>query len=315
MKVMITGASGMVGRNILEQPFFVDLVAAGSLFSPSSSELDLRRRDVLTQYFVESKPDVVIHAAGKVGGIHANIAAPYEFLLTNLDMGANLISAARLAGVPRILNLGSSCMYPKNWPERLTEDIILRGELEPTNEGYALAKIVVAKLGEYSNRMKDSGVCVKTLIPCNLYGWWDNFDPDQSHLIAAIIHKIHEAKRLKQKSVTIWGDGTAAREFMFAGDLAEFLAEAVRRFDELPDLLNVGTGVDYSVNQYYEIIARALGFEGDFNHDLSKPPGMMRKLMNIDKLKSWGWTAPTDIEKGVRQTVSYFRKYVAESYS
>lgn len=312
MKILITGASGMVGRNILEQPFFADLVAAGSLFSPSSSELDLGRRDVLTQYFVESKPDVIIHAAGKVGGIHANIAAPYDFLLANLDMGVNLISAARQARVPRILNLGSSCMYPKNWPERLTEDSILRGELEPTNEGYALAKIVVAKLGEYSNRMKDSGVRVKTLIPCNLYGRWDNFDPQHSHLIAAIIHKIREAKRLKRKSVTIWGDGTVAREFMFAGDLAEFSAEAVQRFDDLPDLLNVGTGIDYQVNQYYEIVARALNYEGDFDHDLSKPSGMIRKLMNIDKLSAWGWTAPTDIAMGVRQTVDYYLEHVAE---
>lgn len=299
--VLLTGGSGMVGRNVAEFP-----AAAGwKLVAPSSGELDLRDAHATADYVRKLAPDVVIHAAGRVGGIQANIAAPVDFLVTNLDLGRNIVMAARAAGVPRLLNLGSSCMYPREAANPLVESSVLHGELEPTNEGYALAKIAVARLCQYVTR-EQPALSYKTLIPCNLYGPHDKFDPKHSHLVPAIIHKVHVAKTQGQSEVEIWGDGTARREFMFAPDLADAIWRAVETFDSLPDMMNVGVGRDHSVNDYYRIAAQVIGWTGCFVHDTSRPAGMKQKLVSIERQAAWGWTPATSLEDGIRATYQHY---------
>lgn len=301
IRVLLTGGSGMVGRNLLDHP----AIGEFDILAPRSNELNLLDGRAVEAYLREKMPDVVIHAAGRVGGIQANIREPVRFLMDNLDMGRNIVWAARSMGVKRLLNLGSSCMYPRNAPNPLHEDMVLKGELEPTNEGYALAKVVTARMCEYISR-EDASCQYKTLIPCNIYGRHDKFDPSHSHLVPAIIHKIHEAKLSGSAHVEIWGDGTARREFMYAGDLADCLVESVRRFDTLPDTMNVGIGEDASINEYYETVAEVIGYDGQFKHDLTKPVGMMRKLVSTDKAQAWGWRAKTSLRDGIAKTYDYY---------
>ncbi|PIQ13484.1 MAG: GDP-fucose synthetase [Hydrogenophilales bacterium CG_4_9_14_3_um_filter_59_35] len=299
--VLLTGGSGLVGRNFLEHP----AIGEFDILAPRSNELNLLDDRAVEAYLREKRPDIVIHAAGRVGGIQANIREPVRFLMDNLDMGRNIVWAARSTGVKHLLNLGSSCMYPRNAPNPLHEDMVLKGELEPTNEGYALAKVVTARLCEYISR-EDASCQYKTLIPCNVYGRHDKFDPSHSHLVPAIIHKIYEAKLSGSAHVEIWGDGTARREFMYAGDLADCLVESVRRFDTLPDTMNVGIGEDASINEYYETVAEVIGYDGQFKHDLTKPVGMMRKLVSTDKTQAWGWRAKTSLRDGIAKTYDYY---------
>lgn len=291
----------MVGRNLLEHR----AAAQWKVVAPNSGELDLRDAVATQAYVARIMPDVIVHSAGRVGGIQANIAAPVDFLVTNLDLGRNIVMAARACGVPRLLNLGSSCMYPRNAANPLPESSMLQGELEPTNEGYALAKIAVARLCQYASR-EDARLSYKTLIPCNLYGRHDKFGPNNSHLVPAIIHKMHVAKQQGLDEVEVWGDGTARREFMYAGDLADAIWHALDSFESLPDLMNIGVGTDHSVNDYYRIAAAVVGWQGLFVHDLSKPAGMKQKLVAIDQQTAWGWRAPSSLEQGLRLTYDYY---------
>lgn len=300
-RVLLTGGSGMVGRNFLEHPAIDRFV----VLAPGSSELDLRDFAAVQAYLGQHQPDIVIHAAGKVGGIQANMREPVAFLLDNLDMGRNLVWAARQAGVRRLINLGSSCMYPRNMSDALREEMVLKGELEPTNEGYALAKVVTARLCEYISR-EQPDFHYKTLIPCNLYGRHDKFDPANSHLIPAIIHKIHQAIQSGDDAVEIWGDGLARREFMYAGDLAEALVRAMNEFDTLPPLMNVGLGHDFSINEYYQAVADVMGYRGGFVHDLTRPVGMARKLVSIERQLAWGWQASHTLREGIEATCEYY---------
>jgi GDP-L-fucose synthase len=302
-KILLTGATGMVGRNLLEHPRMNEF----KVFAPNSHELDLRDFNVVQSYLDKYRPDMVIHAAGIVGGIHANIQEPVRFLLENLDMGRNIVWASRKAGIRRLINLGSSCMYPRNYSEPLTEEMVLKGELEPTNEGYALAKVVTARLCDYIMR-EDASFHFKTLIPCNVYGRFDKFDPARSHLVPAIIQKIHLAKQNNQKVVEIWGDGNARREFMYAGDLADALVRAIKEFESLPSTMNVGLGYDYSINEYYQAAADAMGYNGEFVHDLTKPVGMLRKLVSVERQKSWGWSARSGLREGIKETYQFYLK-------
>ncbi len=303
IRILLTGASGMVGRNILDHP----AVNAYDVLKPSSTELNLLDFDSVRHYMAEQKPDMVIHAAGKVGGIQANIREPVKYLINNLDMGRNTVLAAHAAGVKRFINLGSSCMYPRDHEDAMSEDMVLTGQLEPTNEGYALAKIVTTRLCEYL-LSEDNTLQYKTLIPCNIYGRYDKFDPAHSHLVPAIVHKVHQAKVLQQKSVEIWGNGTARREFMYAGDLAHAIMRAVKFFDAVPLRMNVGLGHDHSVNDYYRTVADVIGYTGDFVYDLTKPVGMKRKLLSIKQLHSWGWTASYSLKAGIEKTYTYYLK-------
>lgn len=303
IRILLTGGGGMVGRNLLEHPDIGEF----EILAPRSSELDLRNFNAVQSYMQKHQPDMVIHAAGKVGGIQANMREPVGFLLENLDMGRNIVWAAHQAGIKRLINLGSSCMYPRNHSEPLREEMVLKGELEPTNEGYALAKVVTARLCEYIMR-EDASYQYKTLIPCNIYGRHDKFDPAHSHLIPAIIHKVHQAKENGHASVEIWGDGTARREFMYGGDLADALVRSIKKFDTLPAYMNVGLGHDHTINKYYETVAGVMGYEGSFTHDLSKPVGMARKLVSVERQLEWGWSPRHDLRSGIANTYSFYLK-------
>ncbi len=299
--LLLTGGSGMVGRNILEHP------AAGDwkILAPASRELDLTDAKAVTDYVAAHKPDLVIHAAGQVGGIQANMAHPVAFLERNTAMGRNIIMAAYQSGVRSLLNLASTCMYPRAAENPLREEMILTGALEPTNEGYALAKIMATRLCQYIRR-EDESAQYKTLIPCNLYGRHDKFDPKHSHLLPAIIHKVHLAKENGEKTVEIWGNGTARREFMYAGDLADAVMRAASGMDALPELMNCGLGHDHSINDYYETVADVIGWDGTFTHNLSKPVGMKQKLCATNRQDSWGWFAPTSLRDGIKTTYDFY---------
>jgi len=301
MRIFLTGRRGMVGQNFVECP----IAASHEIVAPSSHELDLRDYEAVYSWLARTSPDVVVHAAGRVGGIQANIREPVAFLVDNLDIGRNVIMAARKAGIRRVLNLGSSCMYPRNAPNPLKEEMVLSGELEPTNEGYALAKILVARLCDYISR-EDPQFGYKTVIPCNLYGRFDKFDPTNSHLVPAIIHKMHQARVNKSNEVEVWGTGQARREFMYAGDLANCMWHSLENFETLPQLMNVGLGSDRSILEYYQAVARIVGYSGSFVHDLAKPEGMAQKLVSIERLEKWGWRAGTTLDDGIAQTYEFY---------
>ncbi len=295
----------MVGHNILEH----DKVQSHDVLAPKRQKLNLFDYGMVEHYLQHNRPDLIIHCAGKVGGIQANMQEPFRFLLENLDMGRNVVVAAKRVGIKKLLNLGSSCMYPRNAPNPLQEEMVLKGELEPTNEGYAIAKVAVTKLCEYLSR-EDATYQYKTLIPCNLYGRWDKFEPAHSHMIPAVIRKIHEATVQEQSEVKIWGDGEARREFLYAGDLADMVMLGIDRFDDLPGLMNVGLSTDYSINEYYEAIARVIGFSGKFTHDLSKPVGMKQKLVDVSRQTTFKWKPNNTLEEGIKKSYEFYLSQV-----
>jgi GDP-L-fucose synthase len=305
-KLLLTGGSGMVGRNLLEHP----KAKTWDIAAPSRAEADLCNAQAIANFMARWRPDVVVHAAGEVGGIQANMAKPVDFLVRNTDMGRNVVMAARAVGVKRLLNLSSSCMYPRNATKPLTEDMTLTGELEPTNEGYAIAKIHTTRLCQYIAR-ENPEFQYKTLIPCNLYGRHDKFDSQRSHLVPAVIAKIHRAKTQGLSEVEIWGDGTARREFMYSGDLADAIFYALEEFDRLPELCNVGLGYDHSVDDYYEAVAEIVGWSGQFVHDVSKPAGMKRKLVDVSRQTALGWKPATALHDGIAHTYDFYLKEVA----
>lgn len=302
-QVWITGGNGMVGRNLLEHPraAFWDVVA------PNRNELDLTDRQAVKAFVKVCKPDLVIHAAGQVGGIQANINDPVGFFVNNLDMGLNVIMAAFETAVPALINLSSSCMYPRDRDHPLRESEILAGELEPTNEGYALAKIASTRLCDYISRTSTK-LNYRTVIPCNLYGRHDKFDPMASHLVPAIIAKISKALVDGDDAVEIWGDGTARREFLYAADLADAIWLAAEQPASLPQSMNIGLGFDHTILEYYEAVARELNWAGNFYFDLKRPVGMKRKLSDISLQREWGWIAPTSLQNGISATIQYYQQ-------
>lgn len=305
-KLFLTGGGGMVGRNIREHA-----AASGwQVLAPGSAEVDLTDARQTADYIAAHEPDVIVHAAGRVGGIQANMAHPVAFLEQNIAIGRNVIMGARAAGVSRLINLASTCMYPAEGQNPLREESILTGPLEPTNEGYAIAKIMAMKLCDYI-RAEEPDAQYKTLIPCNLYGPYDKFDPKASHLLPAIIHKVHEAKQTGADTVEIWGDGTARREFMYAGDLADAVWKAVQDPASLPGAMNIGLGHDHSINDYYATVAGVIGWQGTFTHDLSRPVGMKQKLCATDRQTAWGWQAPTTLRDGIAKTYRHYLEHHA----
>ncbi len=300
-KMLLTGGRGMVGSNIREHSRAADW----TILAPSSDELDLTDATATAAFLQAEKPDIIIHAAGKVGGIQANMANPVAFLDINATIGRNVIMGARAANVRHLINLASTCIYPRAAPNPLAEDMVLTGPLEPTNEGYALAKIMALRLCQYI-RHETPDLLYKTLIPCNLYGRHDSFDAATSHMVPAVIAKLHEAQATGRDTVDIWGDGTARREFMYAGDLADAVLRAAADMDALPDLMNVGVGHDHSVNDYYRAAADVIGWTGNFTHDLSKPTGMQQKLCDTTRQTVWGWTPQTDLRAGIAATYQFF---------
>lgn len=301
MKILLTGGSGMVGHNIRD---YAQRFPQYQLVCPTSKELNLLNKSAVENYLNLCQPDIIIHCAGMVGGIQANIENPVKFLYENTLMGQNVVLSAYQAGVKTLINLGSSCMYPREAMNPLKEEYILTGALEPTNEGYALAKIVTAKLCEYISKTSPD-FQYKTLIPCNLYGKYDKFDLVKSHMIPAAILKLHHAKG-ESSAVDIWGDGSARREFMYAEDLADAVFFVLDNLSKIPHQVNVGLGEDYSITEYYQQIAEVVGFNGTFKYDLTKPVGMKQKLVNTEKLSTLGWKNQFSLREGLEKTYQYY---------
>ena len=305
MKLFIAGHRGMVGGALVRrwrtEPG-VDLVLR------SRAELDLTNQAAVQAFFKAEKPDAAIIAAAKVGGIHANNTYPAEFAYDNLILAANCIHAAHQADVGRLLFLGSSCIYPKLAPQPLTEDCLLTGTLEPTNEAYAIAKIAGLKLAEYYRRQY--GRCYHSAMPTNLYGPGDNYHPQNSHVLPALIRRFHEAKEAGLESVTAWGTGSPLREFLHVDDLAEACAFLLK-MENPPDLINVGTGTDVTIRELAERVAETVGYRGRIEWDSSKPDGTPRKLMDVAKLEALGWKARIGLRDGLQLTYQSFLDEVA----
>lgn len=308
-KYYIAGHRGMVGGAIARQ-----LRAAGeeNIVTRTHAELDLTNQLAVRDFMKEELPDVVILAAAKVGGIHANNTYPAEFIYENLMIECNVIHQAFDAGVTKLLQLGSSCIYPKAVPQPMREDALLTGTLEPTNEPYAVAKIASIKLCESYNRQH--GVDYRSVMPTNLYGPGDNFHPDNSHVMPALIRRFHEAAQDGLNEVVIWGSGTPRREFLHVDDMAAaslFVLDLPKAtYDENTDPMlshiNVGTGVDISILELAQLVARVTGFTGKISTDPTKPDGTMRKLMDVGRLSQMGWSASIELEQGLADTYEWY---------
>jgi GDP-L-fucose synthase len=308
-RIFLAGHRGMVGSAILRA---LEGRGASDILTRTRAELDLTDQAAVRGFLADTKPDVVILAAAKVGGIHANNTYPADFLYENLAIEANVIHGAHLAGVQDLLFLGSSCIYPKEAPQPMAEDALLTGPLEPTNEPYAIAKIAGIKLCESYNRQH--GRDYRSVMPTNLYGPGDNFHPENSHVLPSLLRRFHEAARDGAEEVVIWGSGKPRREFLHVDDMAEaslFVLELPRDIYEAntePMLshINVGTGEDVSILELAERVAEVTGFKGRITRDTSKPDGTMRKLMDVSKLRAMGWQARIGLEDGIRSTYDWF---------
>jgi GDP-L-fucose synthase len=273
------------------------------IITAGRNELDLLDQSAVDRFFELKRPEVAVIAAAKVGGIHANNTYPADFIYQNLAIAQHTIHAAYKHGVQRLLFLGSSCIYPREAPQPMPEDSLLTGPLEKTNEAYAIAKITGLKLCQFYRQQY--GVLFHSAMPTNLYGPGDNYHPENSHVLPALIRRFHEARENGDASVTIWGTGKPRREFLHVDDCADgirFLLEA----EDPPDWVNLGTGEDVSIRELAELIKSVTGFEGSIEHDLSKPDGTPRKLMDVSKLKAMGWQARQSLEEGLRQTYDAF---------
>jgi len=302
LKVVITGSAGMLGSNVLRLAEHSEGLTAVGL---TRSDFDLRNQQDLEAFIESEKPDAMIHAAAKVGGIQANISTPFDFLASNLAMDVSVIQAAISQQVPNLIYLGSSCMYPKDYRQPLLESDILAAPLEPTNEGYAVAKIAGSKMCEYATA--SYGFSYKTIIPSNLYGPGDNFNPGSSHLLASVIRKVHDAKQQGLTQIDMWGSGIARREFTFIEDLAEWTVGALNRASELPSVLNLGWGADHSIAEFYRAAMEVLDYEVELVPDLSKPEGMKAKLMDSSLAREkHDWNPQTDLRSGIEQTYKWF---------
>ncbi|MFG6500831.1 GDP-L-fucose synthase family protein [Sulfitobacter sp. 1A15106] len=312
-KIYIAGHRGMVGGAILRQLGTRQAAAEEiTLITRTHAELDLTDQAAVRDFMQSEKPDVVILAAAKVGGIHANNSYPADFIYENLMIECNVIHQAFAAGVTRLLQLGSSCIYPRAVAQPMKEDALLTGVLEPTNEPYAVAKIAGIKLCESYNRQH--GTDYRSVMPTNLYGPGDNFHPENSHVLPALIRRFHEAAQAGDDEVQIWGSGKPRREFLHVDDMAEaslFVLDLDRETYDAntqPMLshINVGTGTDVSIMELAQMVARVTGFQGRITNDPSKPDGTLRKLMDVSRLADMGWRASVDLEKGLQETYDWF---------
>lgn len=312
-KIFVAGHRGMVGGGITRQ--LEMRKAAGEnieIITRTRAELDLTSQADVRAFMQNERPDVVILAAAKVGGIHANNTYPADFIYENLVIETNVIHQAFEAGVMRLLQLGSSCIYPREAAQPMAESALLTGVLEPTNEPYAIAKIAGIKLCESYNRQH--GTDYRSVMPTNLYGPGDNFHPDNSHVLPALIRRFHEAAQAGVDVVTIWGSGHPRREFLHVDDMAQASLyvldlpkdEYDRNVQPMLSHINVGSGTDVSILELAQIVARATGFEGRIETDPSKPDGTMRKLMDVSRLASMGWRASTPLEEGIRATYEWY---------
>ncbi len=319
-KIYVAGHRGMVGSAIIRQ-----LLAKGftNIMTRSHAELDLCNQQAVSDFFQQERPEQVYLAAAMVGGIHANNTYPAEFIYQNLMMEANVVHQAFNAGVRKLLFLGSSCIYPKMAPQPMAEDALLTGKLEATNEPYAIAKIAGIKLCESYNRQygQSYGIDYRSVMPSNLYGPGDNYHPENSHVIPALIRRFHEAKKKKSPEVVIWGTGTPMREFLYVDDMAAasvFVMGLDKKIydqytEPMQSHINVGFGSDLTIKELAEMIGSVVGYQGQINFDATKPDGTPKKLMSSFRLKKMGWEPKVTLEDGLRVAYEDFLREGSES--
>jgi len=299
-KIYVAGHRGLVGSAIVR---LLRTRSFNHLITRVRSELDLRDQSAARSFFAQEKPDIVVLAAARVGGIKANSDAPVEFLIENVEVQNNAISAAYESGVRKLIFLGSSCIYPKLAPQPIPESALLTGPLEPTNEAYAIAKIAGIKLCQAF--AQEYGANFISAMPTNLYGPGDNFDLETSHVLAALLRKAHEAKINRDRELVVWGTGEPRREFLHADDFASAVLFLLENYDS-PEIINVGCGEDISIRCLAELICEIVGFEGDLRWDRSKPDGTPRKLLDVSKIGKLGWKATIPLRDGIVQTYNWF---------
>lgn len=298
--VYVAGHRGLVGSAIARH---IENEGAQDWIGRTRSELDLLDRDAVFRFVAETKPDAIVVAAAKVGGIKANSTYPVEFLTENIQLQSNLMDAAHAAGVEKLLFLGSSCIYPKFAEQPIREDSLLTGPLEPTNDAYAIAKIAGIRLADgYRSQYGREWI---SAMPTNMYGPGDNFDLETSHVLPALIHRFYDAKVSGASSVTVWGDGSALREFLFSDDLASASMFLLDNYNE-PGPINVGYGEEVSIKELAGIIAEIVGFEGDIEWDTSKPNGTPRKLLDSGRIRALGWEPKVHLHNGIRRSYEWF---------
>ena len=304
-KILVTGAGGMVGKTLVNE---LKIKGFLNLLTPNSKELNLKNKEEVEPYFMKHEPEYVFHLAAKVGGIKANMNYPAEFLYENLFIQSNVIEASRKFKVKKLLFLGSSCIYPKDSPQPMSEDLLLSNKLEPTNEAYAIAKIAGLKMCEYYN--KQYGTNFISLMPCNLYGYNDHFEPENSHVISALILKFHEAKLENKNFVDVWGSGNPRRELLFVDDVADAMIYFMLNYDakDLMPFINIGYGEDISIKELAFMIKEIIGYDGEVKFDTNKPDGMLKKLLDVSKAKNLGWKSKTELREGLKKTYEWFKE-------
>jgi len=306
-RIYVAGHRGLVGSAVVRS-----LKGQGfeNLIVRSHKELDLTEQSAVRRFFGDARPQVVIMAAARVGGIQANNSHPAGFLRDNLLIQDNVIDAAYRSGVEKFVFLGSSCIYPKLAPQPMKEDYLLSGPLEPTNEWYAIAKIAGIKMCQAYRR--EYGFNAISLMPTNLYGPGDNFDLQSSHVLPALIRKFHEAKRRKDKNVEIWGTGTPRREFLHVDDLADAVLYLLEKYDG-ESIVNIGWGEDLTIRELAEVIMSAIGYSGALTFDRSKPDGTPRKLLDISRLRTLGWRPRISLQAGIEATYAWFKEHASDA--
>ena len=305
-KIFVAGHRGMVGSAITRA---LESAGFSNLLKRSRDELDLADGRAVSDFLRKEKPEIVIFAAAKVGGIKANNDFPVEFLTDNLRIQTNVISGAHESGARKLLFLGSSCIYPKHAPQPIPESALLTGPLEPTNEAYAIAKIAGVKLCQaYDREYKTNFI---SAMPSNLYGPNENFDLETSHVLAALLRKTHEAKTKRAREIVVWGTGTPRREFLHVDDCASACLFLLEKYDS-PEIINVGCGKDVTIRELAELICDVVGFEGDLTWDKTKPDGTPRKLLDVSKLRELGWAPGISLRDGISRTYDWFLKNVAQ---
>lgn len=303
-KIYIAGHTGLVGGAITRK---LQALGYTNLILRDRSELDLLDQDKVMEFFVKEKPEYVIDAAARVGGIKANIASPTEFLYENLQIQNNIIWSAFKTDVKKFLFLGTSCIYPRESLQPMKEEYLLTGRLEPTNEGYAIAKIAGIKLCEYI--YTQHGRKFISIMPPNLYGPNDNFDPENSHVLQGLLRRFHEAKIINAPEVVAWGTGVSRREFLYIDDLADAVVWTMNNYDE-KSFLNIGSGSDVSIKELAELIKGVVGYEGKIVFDPSRPDGMPKKLLDVSRAKSLGWEARMNLKDGLEKTYHWYKENI-----
>lgn len=304
--ILVTGSNGLVGKNLVES---LEENGFENILNPRSSELDFRDQTNVREYFSKNKPEYVFHLAAKVGGIKANMGDPVSFLQDNLLINTNVIMACFEFKVKKMINLGSSCIYPKDHPTQpMPEEILLDGELEPTNEGYALAKISSLKLCEYYNKQYQTNFI--SLMPPNVYGKYEEFDFQKSHVISALIMKLHKAKTESAPTIWVWGTGNARREFIYVQDLVDAVIFAIENIESTglyeSGFLNCGTDEDISIKELAHKIKEIVGYTGEIRFDSTKPEGMLKKLIDSSRFKSLGFERSVGLDEGIKRTYEYY---------